>query len=98
MKVTKRNGEQVAKWLLQCDYEDFNGPIDLIAEHYIALDEVYTQRMEEIKKKNDYPDAGTLQITFLTRTLYQHLNSAAKAILQSKMALDAKHNIHSLMT
>ncbi len=86
MKVTKRNCEKVAKWLLQCDHEDFNGPIDLIAEHYVALDEAYIQRMEEMKKPCDYPDAGTLQITLLARALYQHLNSQAKAVLQARMA------------
>ena len=81
--------------MLQCDYEDFNGPIDLIAEHYMALDKAYTQRREEMKTPGDYPDAGTLQITLLARALYQHLNSAAKAILQARMVLDSKNNAHN---
>lgn len=97
MKVTKLNSEKVAQWLLQCNHEDFNGPIDVIAENYVTLEEVYTQRMEERKKQNDYPDAGTLQITLLARSLYQHLNSQAKATLQARVLAYTKDNTHNAM-
>lgn len=46
MKVSRRNCMQVAKWLLQCDYEDFEPMKEHVAQWYDDLYEIYVQLEE----------------------------------------------------
>jgi hypothetical protein len=90
MRITQYNSEAVTQWLLQCDYEDFNGPLDLLAEQYSDLYEVYRQRIRRKKRQEDNLNVGITKMTRLARNLYAHLNRQAKASLEEKIVASVK--------
>jgi hypothetical protein len=90
MRITKVNSKEVAQWLLQCDHEDFDGPMDLISEHYMDLDKAYRQWLKSRKNPEKYGKPGSLQMTVLTRHLVQHLNKKARVWLEEKIAFSKK--------
>jgi hypothetical protein len=87
MRITRVNSESVAHWLLQCDHEDFNGPIDLIAKQYGDLYDVYTQWGQNKKRQEDSLKSELSKMTRLAQCLYEHLTNKAKTLLEERIAV-----------
>ena len=74
---------QVAKWLLQCDYEDFKHMDEQVAQCYDDLYEIYVQLEEELPYSNKLPILKTFCMILLVRSLYRHLHRQTKIKLKS---------------
>lgn len=83
LKVNRRNCMQVAKWLLECDYEDFEHMDEQVAQCYDDLYEVYVQLEEELSHSSKLPILKTFCMILLVRSLYRRLNHQTKIKLKS---------------
>ena len=83
VKVSRRNCMQVAKWLLQCDYEDFEPMQEHVTQWYDDLYEIYVQLEEELSYSLKRPIIKTFCMILLTRLLSRRLNRQAKIDLKA---------------
>lgn len=74
---------QVAKWLLECDYENFEHIDEHVAQCYDDLYEIYIQLEEELSYSPKLPILKTFCMILLVRSLYRRLNCQTKIKLKS---------------
>ncbi len=73
---------QVAKWLLQCDYEDFEPMEERVAQSYDDLYDIYVQLEKGLSDSPKLPILKTFCMILLTRSLCRRLNRQAKISLK----------------
>lgn len=78
VNVVRRNCMQIAKWLLQCDYEDFEPMGKNVAQWYDDLYEIYVQLQEELFYSPKLPIMRTFCMILLVRLLCRSLTRNAK--------------------
>lgn len=83
VKVRKHNCMQVAKWLLQCDYEDFEPMEERVAQWYDDLYEIYVRLEEGLYHSPKLPIIKTFCIILLARALCRRLTPLAKRNLKA---------------
>jgi hypothetical protein len=83
VKVRRRNCMQVAKWLLQCDYDDFNEPMERVAQWYGDLYDIYAQLEERLSYSPKLPIIKTFCMILLARLLCRRLNRQATIDLKT---------------
>ncbi|MBV8802952.1 MAG: hypothetical protein JO131_08340 [Gammaproteobacteria bacterium] len=83
VKVRRRNCMQMAEWLLQCDYEDFEPMGKYVAQWYDDLYEIYVELKEELSYSLKLPIMKTFCMILLVRLLCRCLNHQAKIDLKA---------------
>lgn len=82
LEVSRRNCMQAAKWLLQCDYEDFEHMDEHVAQWYDDLFEIYVQLEAGLSDSPKLPIIKTFCMILLARLLCRRLNRQAKISLR----------------
>ncbi|MBV8802833.1 MAG: hypothetical protein JO131_07740 [Gammaproteobacteria bacterium] len=82
LKVRRQNCMQVAKWLLQCDYEDFESMDEQIVQWYDDLYDIYVQLKEGLSCSPKLPIVKTFCMILLVRLLCRRLNRQAQISLR----------------
>ena len=82
LKVSRRNCMPVAKWLLRCDYEDFEHMDEYVAQCYDDLYEIYVQLEEELSHSSKRPVLKIFCMILLVRSLCRRLTRQAKIRLK----------------
>jgi hypothetical protein len=89
LKVSRQNCMQVAKWLLQCDYEDFKHMDEHVAQCYDDLYEIYVQLEEGLSYSHKLPLLKTFCMILLVRSLCRRLNHQTK--IKLKLSFQEAH-------
>ena len=85
VSITAENREHIMQWLLQCNAEDFQGPLDSLMECYAELDTLYTHYQAKKKDFKQWQEVSTQRLVQLAQHLCAHLNAMAKQTLQEKL-------------